>query len=274
MLCWSAQHLLTNRSAAFGCCCCCCMVLAAWHGVNESLKNCSGCPQLNMTLGDIRKCPNPAACFHEPKYLVELHPNSQRKNRLSWLNYGTQLCNYADGYEGVLCGVCTKGWGQTAPFKCNRCVGAEFLPDGTSAHAAVQPGPARISLLYLTYWLVLTAWMLLTVRFSMRSAGLQQTNKPPGRAAAAHAALAALASPAAKAPPAEAAPASAEKAPQVQAVSDASPCHRRQDQGNAQATGPASCAAKPPTKELSKAVDITKVRGDPLTALMCCVPVV
>jgi hypothetical protein len=33
----------------------CCTMLAAWHGVNKSLKNCTDCPRLYATFGDIRK---------------------------------------------------------------------------------------------------------------------------------------------------------------------------------------------------------------------------
>lgn len=53
-------------------------------------------------LAAVCRCPNPAACQHDERYLAARHPDSTSSDRLPWANYSRQLCNYGDGYEGEL----------------------------------------------------------------------------------------------------------------------------------------------------------------------------
>jgi hypothetical protein len=128
------------------------------------------------------RCPNPAACKHNTTYLATHHPDSNNAQLMSWASYSMQLCDYSEGYQGILCGVCSRGFGQTAPFKCNRCIGFDsWILHDSSAAAVPQPGPARISGLYFVYWLVLTCWLLLCVRFSAAAPKQLCTSRPAGQ---------------------------------------------------------------------------------------------
>ena len=105
-----------------------------------------------------------------------MHPDTKTAPPLSWLDYGAQLCNYQDGYQGILCGSsCIKGFGVTSPFKCNRCLGITVTPSVENGYTAGDlPGPSKISAVYFVYWFVLTYWMLYTVRSVVHSSGRQQ----------------------------------------------------------------------------------------------------
>jgi hypothetical protein len=167
-------------------------------------------PLLHSTLGDrivcsmsnticccsSCRCPNPAACQHNATLLANVHPDSKTGPPLPWLDYGAQLCNYQEGYQGILCGSsCIKGFGVTSPFKCNRCLGITVTPSVDNGYTAgVSPGPSKISAVYFVYWFVLTCWMLFTVRSFVHSSD-QQQQKQARRTAATAAVAAAPAGP-------------------------------------------------------------------------------
>jgi hypothetical protein len=214
------------------------------------------------------RCPNPAACSHDHHFLAKHHPNSNNADLMTWANYSMQLCNHNEGYEGILCGVCSRGFGQTAPFKCNRCIGY-----GSSSAKAPQPGPgpAPISGLYFVYWLALTCWLLLCVRFSTVAPRVGPTQTPDRKPAVT----------AARAVLQECQVADAWKdtsdiaaGPPMIDTSGAPDQQQQQQQqsgtnGFGQATSAA--AAQPKQQRTSKSLDITKVCCAVLsTVVLCC----
>jgi hypothetical protein len=213
---------------------------------------------LAVLLRGMCRCCNPAACRHDPKQLAELHPNSQKKNQLTWDNYYTQLCDYKEGYGGVLCGKCMRpGFGMTAPFKCSRCIGSTYLPDGSVAGQAGRPSRAGISMLYLAYWVPLTCWMLFTVRFSVLLPG--QKHQAHITSLTMRGADAAVAR-----PPSEKAQPAGKASGQADGLQDTS-TRQLHDQHSTPATadtGGAVHLEHSTTKENSKSLDITKVRLD------------
>lgn len=110
------------------------------------------------------RCMNPDACNHNHTLLGWVHPYniSNRYNKSSpnshWTVYMTQLCDQEEGYYGMFCGTCLKGYGSTAPFQCKHCAGAG--EDGVV-------GKGRMSGLWFVYWVVLTIWYARTVWSSM-----------------------------------------------------------------------------------------------------------
>lgn len=113
----------------------------------------------------ICRCPNPDACAHEASQLAEHHPYNLRSvtQVLTWNDYTRQLCDEPEGYQGVMCGVCVKGFGVTGPFKCRKCLGAQSADPSNPAKASKPPSLAGISGLYFFYWFVLTGWYVFTV---------------------------------------------------------------------------------------------------------------
>lgn len=185
----------------------------------------------------LRRCPNPAACRHDPTLLATSHPDTRTGSPLSWADYVAQLCSYQDGYQGILCGGgCIKGYGTTAPFKCNRCLGTQTVPSVANGYSAgPAPGPARISAVYFVYWFVLTCWLLFTVRSFVLASSPQQ----PGKAGVAAAAPAGPV---------------VETVDGPVAVGSAAAKDMEGGRGwGVQATGP-------PPKESARSLDITKVR--------------
>jgi hypothetical protein len=167
---------------------------------------------------------------------------------MSWATYSTQLCDHSEGYQGILCGVCSRGFGQTAPFKCNRCIGFDPLVvhdhnDDSFTAAVPQPGPVRISGLYFVYWLVLTCWLLLCVRFSAE-APKHTPNSGPAQTMI-------------------------QECQVAQSRKDTSNTVSAPHQQQQQQLGAAhsvfvqdmACAASQPKKHRSKSLDITKVRA-------------
>lgn len=78
---------------------------------------------------------------------------------LEWPDYTEQLCTAGEGYTGPYCGVCRPGFGATAPFYCQRCLGVGLTASGTSGH----PSKIGISLVYIAYWLLFTGITLYSV---------------------------------------------------------------------------------------------------------------
>lgn len=158
----SAEQFATNRLCMPDC-----------LSLSVTLPSCCNCDRtlFNVTTAEcLCRCPNPAACGHDPRALALVHPDSKTAGRVSWLQYGQMLCDYREGYTGPLCGVCLEGFGQVTPFQCRRCLGTDVVFDARGSEVVVQTGPRRISGLYFAYWLVLTCWLVLCVRFSMPSA--------------------------------------------------------------------------------------------------------
>jgi hypothetical protein len=105
---------------------------------------------------------NPEACEHEPKDLKLLHPYdiSNRYNHSQSIRtaYIKKQCHEEEGYWGLFCGTCLKGYGSTAPFQCQHCAGAD-------ENGVVSKG--TMSGLWVYYWFVLVAWYVFTVSTSM-----------------------------------------------------------------------------------------------------------
>ena len=103
------------------------------------------------------RCPNPQACKHNipVSELAWQHPYNTSVQNPNWTIYTQQQCSGKDGYDGLLCGVCTAGYGMTTPFTCKKCLTSS--PDTTTPHLA------GISGLYVFFWVVLTAWYVFTV---------------------------------------------------------------------------------------------------------------
>lgn len=83
----------------------------------------------------------------------------------TWHDYTRQLCDEEEGHQGVLCGVCVKGFGMTGPFKCRKCLGARSANYSNTAKPITRKPPSLggISGLYVFYWAFLTGWYVFTV---------------------------------------------------------------------------------------------------------------
>jgi hypothetical protein len=132
------------------------------------------------------RCANPAACNHQANVSALQHPNywpaevSKSLSNLTWEEYGLSLCSVDEGYQGILCGVCRPGFGQTAPFSCSKCLGTQH----NSTYPYVQltpPDLVGISWLYVLYWAVLTVWYLGNVWSSMSTKSRRDQAKPPAQ---------------------------------------------------------------------------------------------
>jgi hypothetical protein len=106
-----------------------------------------------------------------------VHPNrgklaapKEDSDAINWDQYGLRLCAATEGYEGILCGTCRPGFGQTSPFTCKQCFGTEV------SRETLLKGPdlAGISGLYVMYWVVLTAWYLFSVWSAMSTKSRRQ----------------------------------------------------------------------------------------------------
>jgi len=85
-----------------------------------------------------------------------------------WDVYLRQQCNQEDGYRGLFCGTCIKGYGMTAPFQCKKCAGAKATVEKNGT-ATVSHDRGAISGLWVFYWVALTGWYVFTVWTVMRA---------------------------------------------------------------------------------------------------------
>lgn len=137
----------------------------------------------------LSRCPNPDACKRDMTELARVHPyNIDNLAKFTgsnpvgnafdvwrpclrvtlsppehadpdnhWDGYMGQQCARQQGYYGLFCGSCLKGYGSTAPFQCNHCEGAD-------SNGVVSKG--TMSGLWLLYWFALSAWYTFTVMTS------------------------------------------------------------------------------------------------------------
>jgi hypothetical protein len=107
---------------------------------------------------------NPDACEHDHTVIQHHHPYAianryDRSHSINdWSAYMNGQCDKKEGYFGLFCGTCLKGYGSTAPFQCQHCAGAD-------KHGVVSKG--TISGLWVYYWVILTAWYVFTVSTSL-----------------------------------------------------------------------------------------------------------
>jgi len=80
-------------------------------------------------------------------------------SRLDWSDYTEKLCTKGEGYTGPYCGACRPGFGATAPFHCQRCLGVGVTASGATGH----PSKIGISLVYVAYWILFTGITLYSV---------------------------------------------------------------------------------------------------------------
>lgn len=108
---------------------------------------------------------------------MALHPYNTTSPNFTgdWDVYLGQQCNQKDGYRGLFCGTCIKGYGMTAPFQCKKCAGKSTqMANGTVSH---EPDRGTISGLWVFYWFALAAWYVFTVWTVMRD----KSTAPPAR---------------------------------------------------------------------------------------------
>jgi hypothetical protein len=106
---------------------------------------------------------NPDACKHNITQLAAAHPfnrfNLYSSADRNWTDYMRHQCDHEEGYYGMFCGTCLKGYGSTAPFQCQHCAGADS--NGVISQSTVSG-------LWFFYWFVLAAWYVFTVWTSLR----------------------------------------------------------------------------------------------------------